>query len=70
MHRERYMGVSVERVLREVLRRELSDDPEALRLAEEILQAYVTRGRRGVKQLVEAMLEGEPRAGAAEEGGD
>lgn len=70
MTRERYMGISVERMLRDILQRELSKDPAALKLAEEILQAYVTGGRREVRRILEAMLEGESRASTAEASGD
>lgn len=70
MSHERYMGVSVERTLRDMLQKELAKDPEALKLAMEILQAYVTGGRKGVKQLVEAMLEGGSRDDSTEAGGD
>jgi len=63
LSQERYMGVSVARTLRELLRRELQDDPEALELAEKLLEAFAVRGRRGVRRLLDELLEGEARGG-------
>ena len=64
MARERYMGVSVERTLRELLRRELQNEAEALELAERILDVFIVEGRRGVKRLIEELSEGEARGSA------
>lgn len=60
------MGVSVERTVRDILRKELADDSEALRIAEKILEAYVAGGRKAVKHVIKSMLEGELRVSATE----
>lgn len=49
----RYIGKSVEAYLREQLARRLSEDPEALKLAYELLEAFATGGARGVRAVIE-----------------
>ncbi len=44
-------------LIREELRKVLSDDPEALRLAEEILEVYAREGGSGVRRYIAKLVE-------------
>uniref|UniRef100_A0A7C1T0T3 Uncharacterized protein n=1 Tax=Thermofilum pendens TaxID=2269 RepID=A0A7C1T0T3_THEPE len=55
---ERFIGVSVEREVRRLLEQELAANPEALSLAQRILEAYAKGGKKGVAQLVRSLVEG------------
>ncbi len=59
----RYIGKSVEESIRNELRRILSDDVEAMKLAEEILNKYVEGGYRAVKDFVNRLIEGAEKIG-------
>ncbi|MFZ8854913.1 MAG: hypothetical protein ACO2OQ_01955 [Thermofilaceae archaeon] len=67
MSEERFIGASVEREVRRLLEQELAENPKALSLALQILEAYTKGGRKGVAQLVRSLVEGEAGAGPAEE---
>jgi len=66
---ERFIGVSVEREVRRLLEQELAANPEALSLAQQILEAYAKGGKKGVVQLVRTLIEGWVSADPAEEPG-
>ena len=67
MSEERFIGVGVEREVRKLLKQELSTNPKALSLAQQILEVYAREGRKGVVRLVRNLVEGETGAGSAEE---
>ena len=51
------MSSVVFRELARILEQELGDDPEALKLAMDILDAYEKKGVRGVRRLIAERLE-------------
>jgi len=64
---ERFIGVGVEREVKKLLEQELSTNPKALSLAQQILEVYAREGRKGVVRFVRNLVEGETGAGSAEE---
>jgi len=54
---EKYLGKSIENILREALEKEFSRDPETLNLAIKLLETYKVRGSRGVKELLYSLVE-------------
>jgi len=54
---EKHIGKSIENMLREIFEKELSGDPKARDLALKILEEYKSRGRKGVKELLESLVE-------------
>jgi len=61
---ERFLGKSVENTLRSKIH-EICDG-ECRKLALEILEAYVYRGERGVKEVLERVIEGGSSGDTAE----
>lgn len=52
----KFIGKSAERLLKERLSKLLADDPEAVKLVEELLRAFSERGQRGVRELILSLV--------------
>ncbi len=53
----RYLGRGIEDMIREGLRKFLSDDPETFKLALKLLEVYSRKGRSGVRRLMQELVE-------------